>query len=128
MAKDIVDRQLQVPDVLIPVPLHYQRLRQRGYNQALELARPIAKMLGIPIDIRSCRRRKVTKEQSGLQAKQRKSNVRDAFEVTGDLRNRSIAIIDDVMTTGSTVNELAKQLMQAGATTVDVWVCARVAE
>jgi len=127
MAKDIAKRHLDVPDLLIPVPLHNQRLRERGYNQALELARPIAKELGVPLDIYSCKRSRATQEQSSLHARQRGSNVRGAFEVSGILRGRSITIIDDVMTTGSTVSELAKQILQAGAVSVDVWVCARAA-
>ena len=125
MAKDIIKRQLDIPDLLMPVPLHPQRLRERGYNQALELARPVAKILGVVLDIRSCRRNKFTQEQTGLQAKQRRSNVDGAFQVTGAIEGKRIAIVDDVMTTGSTVNELAKQLMKSGATSVDVWVCGR---
>lgn len=125
MAQDIVRRQLSLPDILLPVPLHASRLKQRGYNQALELARPIAANLKIPLDIHSCRRLKATEEQVGLSAKLRKSNLKGAFEVNGNFRDKRVAIIDDVMTTGSTVHELSQQLIKAGATRVDVWVCAR---
>lgn len=125
MALDIARRQLPLPDVLLPVPLHAKRLRQRGYNQALELARPIAANLKIPLDIQSCRRLKATEEQVGLSAKLRKSNLKGAFEVKGNFQDKRVAIIDDVMTTGSTVHELSQQLINAGANRVDVWVCAR---
>ena len=125
MAKDIVHRQLPLPDILLPVPLHANRLRQRGYNQALELARPIAAELKLPLDIDSCRRMKATAEQVGLSAKSRRSNIKGAFEVKDSFEDKRVAVIDDVMTTGSTVHELSQQLINAGAKQVDVWVCAR---
>ena len=125
MAQDILHRQLALPDILIPVPLHSSRLRQRGYNQALELARPIAEQLKLPLDTRSCRRLKSTIDQVGLSAKSRKSNVKDAFAVQGSFQDKHVVVIDDVMTTGSTVQELTEQLIKAGASQVDVWVCAR---
>jgi len=125
MAQDIQRQRLPLPDVLIPVPLHASRLRQRGYNQALELARPIAKQLNLSIDVHSCLREKATTEQTGLSAKLRKSNLKNAFTVNGDFRDKQVTIIDDVMTTGSTVNELSQQLINAGARQVNVWVCAR---
>jgi ComF family protein len=125
MAQDIVRRQLSLPDILLPVPLHESRLKQRGYNQALELARPIAANLKIPLDVQSCRRLKATDEQVGLSAKSRKTNLKGAFAVKGNFQDMRVAIIDDVMTTGSTVHELSQQLINAGAKQVDVWVCAR---
>ena len=125
MAKDIVRRQLPLPDILLPVPLHANRLRQRGYNQALELARPVAAELKLPIDSDSCRRLKATAEQVGLSAKSRRSNLKGAFELKGNFQDKRVAVIDDVMTTGSTVHELSQQLIKAGAKRVDVWVCAR---
>ena len=125
MAQDIRQQRLPLPDVLVPVPLHASRLRQRGYNQALELARPIAKLLNLSIDVESCIREKATTDQIGLPAKLRKSNLKNAFSVNGDFRDKRVTIIDDVMTTGSTVNELSQQLINAGARQVNVWVCAR---
>lgn len=112
------------PDVLIPVPLHMHRLRERGFNQAAEIAKPIARQLGCDLDVNSCRRIKTTDPQSGLNKKDRVKNVRGAFEVLNPIWGR-VAIIDDVMTTGSTANEFAKTLIKAGAESVDVWVCAR---
>lgn len=113
------------PDLIIPVPLHGARLRGRGYNQALELARPIARKLNLPIDYRSCERSRATPAQSDLPAKERARNVQGVFNIMGNFKGRHVAIIDDVMTTGSTVEELATALRKAGAGAIDVWVCAR---
>lgn len=112
------------PDSLIPMPLHKNRLNERGFNQAVELARPIATHLGLPMDLKSCIRKKTTAPQSDLSRKERIKNVKGAFEV---LRPASahVVIINDVMTTGSTAHEFAKTLLQAEATSVDVWICAR---
>jgi ComF family protein len=105
--------------------LHKQRLQQRGYNQALEIARILARTLNVKLDRHSCVRHKVTLEQTGLPAQQRKTNIKGAFHVRRDVRGKHIAIVDDVMTTGSTVAELSKALLQQGARRIDVWVCAR---
>lgn len=125
MAKDIQEQALVLPDLLLPVPLHKQRMQQRGYNQAVELARILARILGLKLDIQSCTRCKSTREQTGLPAKQRKTNIKGAFHVRGDVRGKHIAVVDDVMTTGSTVRELSQVLLKQGAKCVDVWVCAR---
>jgi ComF family protein len=125
MANDIRAQGLDLPDVLMPVPLHTQRLKQRGFNQAAEIARILAKSLGLPLDIHSCSRTRPTPEQSGLPAKQRKTNIKGAFQVRGAIKGKHIAILDDVMTTGSTVDELTRVLKNHGAQRVDVWVCAR---
>lgn len=113
------------PECIIPVPLHKNRIRQRGYNQALELARPIARRLGIALDLSHCRRQRETLEQSQLAAKQRRKNVRGAFELQPGFKPKHVAIVDDVMTTGQTVGELARLLTRHGVQQVDVWVCAR---
>ena len=115
------------PRLLVPVPLHPARLRERGLNQALELARPIAKRLQLPIDTQICQRVTATAAQSGLNMTQRRKNIRNAFRVTGKLPAKQIVIIDDVITTGNTVNEMAQTLRQAGAERIDVWACARAA-
>jgi ComF family protein len=125
MARDIVRRELPQPDVLLPIPLHSKRLRERGYNQALELARPIAAEWGVPLDFNSCTRKKETTEQIGLSAKLRRSNLKGAFELKDNFQGKRIVIVDDVMTTGNTVSELSRQLLRAGASSVDIWVCAR---
>ncbi len=112
------------PDQLIPVPLHAVRLRERGFNQAAELARPIARRFGVSLNLGNVRRVLATPPQSDLSRKQRLENVRGAFEVVQPMSGH-VVIIDDVMTTGSTADELAKTLLRAGAKRVDVWVCAR---
>lgn len=119
--EDILDAH---PSVIIPVPLHENRLRERGFNQAMELARPVAQQLGITIDNRLCRRIHTTAPQSDLTRKERIKNIKGAFQINKPVSGH-VAIIDDVMTTGSTAHELSKVLLRAGATDVDVWVCAR---
>lgn len=114
-----------LPDCIIPVPLHPSRLRERGFNQALEIARPVAKQLQIPIDITSCQRVKATLAQSSIPARLRRKNTLNAFQVTADLSARHVAIIDDVVTTGYTIKELAKQLKRAGVAKIDIWCLAR---
>lgn len=116
------------PDMLLPVPLHRARLRQRGYDQALELARPLAKALVLPLRTDLLQRRKATDAQSRLDAAARQRNLRDAFHVhpTAALPAH-VALVDDVMTTGATLFAAAAALRKAGAVRVDAWVCARVA-
>jgi ComF family protein len=114
----------KLPDLIIPVPLHFLRLRERGYNQALEIARPIAARFNIPIDYLECIRSRATELQSTLSGKERRQNVKDAFRISS-LQADHVVIIDDVMTTGYTINELAGKLRKAGASRIDVWICAR---
>ncbi len=120
-----VDKAAEKPDCIIPVPLHYARYRERGFNQALEIARTVSSALQVPIDFTSCIRHKDTPHQTGLSAKKRRQNLRRAFSVKKTIHARHVAILDDVMTTGSTTNALAAELKKAGASRVDVWVCAR---
>jgi ComF family protein len=113
------------PQIIIPVPLHNKRLRERGFNQALELAKPIAKKIKIPIDTRHCHRIRATETQSLIPAKQRRNNMKNAFAIDKNFAVDYVAIIDDVMTTGDTVNELSKVLRKVGVTKIDIWCCAR---
>jgi ComF family protein len=121
-------RQVPMPDLILPVPLHRQRLRERGYNQALEIARPIGRHFELAVRPRLCRRVHATPAQTGLDRKTRRRNLRRAFRLTGDVAGQSIALLDDVVTTGSTVTELAKLLKRSGAIRVDVWAVARTPE
>lgn len=121
----LADPGLEIPELLIPVPLHPARYRLRGFNQAQEIARTIARQTNIPLNYSCCVREKNTLQQVNLTAKKRQKNLRRAFRVTSPILVRHVAIIDDVMTTGATVNELAKSLSQAGVERIDVWVCAR---
>jgi len=113
------------PDCIIPMPLHKSRYQQRGFNQAIEIARTVGKQLHIPIDLYSCQRQRDTPHQTGLSAKQRRKNLKNAFSITGKIQTKHVAILDDVMTTGSSAHELASVLKKSGVLRVDVWVCAR---
>lgn len=112
-------------DVIIPVPLHRQRLRERGYNQSLELTRPVAARLDRPLVLRGVTRARATAPQTGLSATLRRRNMRNAFDVTRDFDGRRIAMVDDVMTSGATVDAFARCLKRAGAAYIEVWVVAR---
>lgn len=115
----------QLPNCIIPMPLHSARYHERGFNQALEIGKCVASCLRIEINHRACVRRKDTPHQTGLSAKQRRQNIRNAFAMINPVAASHVAILDDVMTTGATANELAKVLKKAGVKRVDVWVCAR---
>jgi len=114
-----------LPNGLLPVPLHPTRQRDRGYNQAHEIAIPVSQHLHIPILSQLAIRVTATVAQSSLPLKQRKHNLKQAFTIKKEVTNQHIAIIDDVMTSGTTVNVLAKALKQAGAKRVSVWCCCR---
>jgi len=112
-------------DVLIPMPLHPERLAQRGFNQALEIARSLAARTGMALDARAVRRVHNTAPQTDLPYDERAKNIRDAFETRVDLSGKAVAVVDDVMTTGATANELARVLKRAGAARVHNLVVAR---
>lgn len=113
--------------LVVPVPLHPKRLRERGFNQSLILARQIAKQHAIPLDFSALRRRSHTEAQVNLSGKERRANVRGAFAVTdrSKIKRHRILLVDDVYTTGSTVMECANVLMQNGAREVAVLTLAR---
>lgn len=115
----------ELPEVILPVPLHTRRLIKRGFNQSLEIARVVSKGLGIPIDYKCVKRQKATKAQSDLDVNQRKRNIKDCFVIEKVPAYQHIVIIDDVVTTGATSNELAKVLKKAGVKKVGVWSIAR---
>lgn len=119
-----IEQHIADVDALLPVPLHASKMHQRGFNQALELARPLSKCFGIPI-MHQLERHRATEAQSSLHADERQKNVRNAFRITQHFDYRRVAIVDDVMTTGSTVNEIAKLLASAGVEEVQVWCIAR---
>lgn len=122
----VSNREYAYPDMLIPVPLHNLRMITRGFNQAFELGTYASKVFNIPLLSTALRRHRNTKAQSGLSRKQRRKNVRGAFYWHGAIKSaRHVALIDDVMTTGTTVTECTRVLKKAGAKRVDVWVAAR---
>lgn len=115
------------PEVIVPVPLHPERLRWRGFNQALLLARGVAQHLHCGVATRALRRTRPTTPQVGLGESERRRNVRGAFAVhdPAALAGRAVLLIDDVLTTGATVNECSRSLLRAGASSVQVLTLAR---
>jgi len=113
------------PDFILPVPLHRSRLKTRGYNQALEIARPVGRRFGIPLRPKVCVRNRATEAQADLDKDDRGKNIRGAFSVKKQVTGCWIVLLDDVVTTGNTVSELTLVLRQAGAARVDVWAVAR---
>jgi ComF family protein len=119
----------KLPDVLLPIPLGAGRLQRRGYNQALEIAKPLSKALGIPLQARWLQRSRDTHAQSSLHPDERKKNVRNAFALAPEhidhLQDLHVGLIDDVMTTGETLHEVAATLKAHGVARVTNFVFAR---
>lgn len=117
----------RLPDLLLAVPLGSARLKERGYNQAHEIAKPLGRALGVPVRHDLVRREKNTHAQALLAPEQRRENIRNAFVVTAaaDVDGRHVGVVDDVITTGETLNALATALKHAGATQVTNFVFAR---
>ncbi|KAF0163024.1 MAG: phosphoribosyltransferase [Rhodocyclaceae bacterium] len=113
------------PDLILPVPLSQARLAQRGFNQAVEIARPLSRALGVALAITHLHRCRDTAPQASLPWKERAKNIRHAFECEIDLTGKTVLLIDDVMTTGATLDELARTLKAHGAIRVENLVLAR---
>lgn len=113
------------PDLVIPMPLSAQRLAERGFNQAQEIARIVAADFGLRLDANLCRRLRHSAAQASLPWKMRAANVRNAYLCDRDLRGMDIAVVDDVLTTGATMHEVAKTLKRQGARLVTGWIVAR---
>lgn len=114
-----------LPDLILPVPLHRRRMAQRGFNQATEIARPLANALQLPLCLDSCHRVRDTAEQTRLDALARLKNTRNAFRASTEMAAMHVVVIDDVITTGSTVQSLAAALRGAGVREIQVWTVAR---
>lgn len=125
---DFADIDLGTYDAIVPVPLHIKRLRERGFNQSLILARALGKKYSMDVDFSLLKRRKFTLTQTGLDKKEREKNISGAFVAVlpERIQNRNLILIDDVYTTGATINECAKTLVKAGASQVAVLTLARV--
>lgn len=114
-----------LPEVLVPVPLHPHRLRQRGFNQAALLATTVGKLLDIPVDHRHLVRTRNTASQTSLNERQREHNLRGAFSLRGCCNYRSVALIDDVITSGATVRSASQVISPSSTTRVSAWAIAR---
>ena len=115
------------PDCIVPVPLHGSRVKERGFNQAVELARPVSRRLKVKVRLDLCARRRAIQVQSKLDAAERRKNLKDAFAVTGSVDGLHIALLDDVVTTGTTMQVLTQALKDAGARRISVWCVCRAA-
>ncbi|MEO1767014.1 ComF family protein [Thiobacter aerophilum] len=113
------------PDLIIPMPLFPARARARGFNQATEIARPLAHRLGVRLDTTSLSRIRDTAPQAQLSLPERRRNVRDAFACARTVAGLHVALVDDVMTSGATLREAARALKRAGAAEISLWVVAR---
>lgn len=123
LLRHVEARQLSF-DVIVPVPLHRSRLRERGYNQSLELARPMMRRFRIPL-VHAIRRVRATPAQTSLSGEERIKNVRGAFAVQREVNGLSIAVVDDVVTSGATADAVARCLLRAGAKRVEILAVAR---
>ena len=121
-------RGLPRPDLLLAPPLAPERLRERGFNQAVELARTLGRELGVRQDVSALHRERSTKPQAGLGRRERQANLRGAFACRRSLKDLHVAIVDDVMTTGATADTLARVLKARGAARVSVWAVARATD
>ena len=125
IAKQIQRQRIELPELLIPVPTSTQRLQQRGFNQAVEIAKVIGKQLSIPVDYTSVTRSKQSSVQKNLNKQQRSHNVDSAFILTKPISAKRVAIIDDVITTGATTKAIAYLLRENGIKDIQSWAVAR---
>ena len=123
--KQYQEENIALPDCIMPVPLHWRRLQQRGFDQGREIARALARQLTLPLSS-ALQRQRNTASQQGLNRTQRHSNLHAAFTLRHPLlRCNSVALVDDVLTTGSTATEITRVLRAAGVANVHVWAIAR---
>jgi ComF family protein len=125
MSQWIIKSATPLPDIIVPMPLHRQRINQRGFNQATEISRILARQLHIPVEPALLYRVKNTVTQTGLNEKMRSQNMKDAFAVKNTRRPEHVALLDDVVTSGSTVNAASQVLVAAGIRRVSVWAIAK---
>lgn len=125
MLAEKVQRLSNKPDIVVAMPLHPHRLKERGFNQAAELARAVAKHLHLPLALNACHRIRETPPQAGLSLRDRAKNLRGAFTCTEEVAGKTVVLVDDIMTSGASLNELAGTFKKSGASEVICWVVAR---
>ncbi len=128
LAEQVAARDLPLPRLILPVPLHSHRLRERGFNHAAELAYAVSKTLDLPWSTRLLRKRRATPNQHELDRKARLRNLRGAFHYLGSAEYHHVAVVDDVLTTGATAAEVTRTLKAAGVRKVEIWALARTVE
>lgn len=128
LVADAVAKRARGVDLLLPVPLHRRKLRERGYNQAVEIARGVRARLGVPLIRNGLHRGSAGPPQTALGAAARRANLEHAFASRRVVRGLRIALVDDVVTTGATINACARALLDAGAAGVEAWAVARTDE
>ena len=121
LAREITENDIELPQAIIPVPMHVKRLRSRGYNHANLIAKQLSLILDIEYIDDLIAKTKPTPAQAGLSLKKRQTNLKNSFKLTKSTKFSRIAIIDDVMTTGATAEEIAKILKKNGVDYIQVW-------
>lgn len=125
LSHTLAGRSTPWPQSIIPMPLHSHRLRQRGYNQAIELARTVCQRFALPMDTRSLQRHRYSQPQSKLALKERKTNVQDSFQLRRPLSVSHIALLDDVSTSGHTLEAASRALLKQGPLELEYWCIAK---
>jgi ComF family protein len=125
LAEKIKASATTLPEAIIPIPLHWKRLQERGFNQALEIAKPISKALNIPIITKGIRRKKFTQPQATLKTKERHKNMKNAFIIENFIDIEHVAILDDVVTTGQTLKEFLRALNKSSIKKIEIWCAAQ---
>ncbi len=128
LARRVKRRSEPFPQVVLPVPLHPEQLRERGFNHAAELAYAVSRELQLPWSTRLLRKQRPTRSQHQLDRKARLANLKNAFHFLNAHRYRHVAVVDDVVTTGATATEVARTLREAGVERVEIWAVARTPE
>ncbi len=125
LSHTLAHRSTSFPQCILPMPLHSRRLRQRGYNQAIEIARTVCQRFAIPMDTHSLQRHRYSQSQSTLALKERKSNVYDSFNLRQPLTVSHIALLDDVSTSGNTLEAASRALLMQGPLELEYWCIAK---
>jgi ComF family protein len=128
LSEKILANSEPLPEVIVPVPLHFNRLFKRGFNQSLEISKTLSRIINVPVDNNLIVRVRNTTPQFKLSSKQRKKNLRGAFRLMPGRTYQSVAIVDDIITSGATGDEIAQLFRHAGVRRIQLWALARADE